>query len=166
MALWTADIAPWLGIAASTLAAGGTSGPPGSNNALFGRVILGVALSATHIGINITASSGNICVAVYRNTGSNITSVPGSRVSTSGSVACPAVGYTAVTISPAVYVGPGDWLAFAADNATAAIGVTYTQRAGGGATTSPLFGFGSASFPLPTTASMLSCAFQPELYAY
>jgi hypothetical protein len=74
----------------------------------------------------VVAVSGNICVAAYRNSGSGLASVPGTRLATSGSIVCPASGINDVSLGASVSVGVGDWLAIGADNNTA----TFTGSTG------------------------------------
>ena len=89
----------------------------GSNQAVFARVRDAGYISK--IGLWVTASSGNISVGVYRNTGSGRSALPGTRVGTSGAVACPSTGYQEVALTSACQVFAGDWLAISADNVTA-----------------------------------------------
>lgn len=76
---------------------------------------LRIAKLATIVG---GTQTGNICMAVFANTGSGTAARPGARKATTGSVACPALGEAVVPLLAAVDVVPGDWFALACDNAT------------------------------------------------
>lgn len=69
------------------------------------------------------ASSGNVCVGIYKNA-SGGAGAPATRVATSGSVACPAGSATAtVDLLTTVQVDPVEhYLAIQFDNSTASIG--------------------------------------------
>jgi hypothetical protein len=79
------------------------------------RVTVGQIAAATHIGFLVVTSSGNVAVAVYRDNGSD---APGTLVHASGSTANPGTGQQTIAIGATVSIGPGDWLAYAQDNAT------------------------------------------------
>jgi hypothetical protein len=79
------------------------------------RVTVGQIAAATHIGFLVVTSSGNVAVAVYRDNGSD---APGTLVHASGSTANPGTGQQTIAIGTTVSIGPGDWLAYAQDNAT------------------------------------------------
>lgn len=100
-----------------------------ANTSRFFRVIEGGSVSSVRI--NVGVQSGNIAVAAYSNTGSGLTAAPGTRLATSGSVACPAVGIADVSLGATITLAVGDWLAIGADNATA----TFTGVNGGGDST-------------------------------
>jgi hypothetical protein len=74
------------------------------------------------IGVKIGTQGGNISVAVYRNSGKGRLAVPGSRIATSGAVACPVAGYQEIALTSSVYVRQGDWLAISADGVVATFG--------------------------------------------
>lgn len=93
-----------------------------ANRGLYQRVRDGGAISS--IGLQVTTSSGNISVAAYRNSGSGRNAVPGTRLATSGAVACPSAGFAAVALGDSVDLLPGDWLFLSADNGTAAFRCT------------------------------------------
>jgi nitrous oxidase accessory protein NosD len=97
-----------------------------ANSTRFYRVIEGGTVSALRV--NVGVQSGNIAVAVYANSGSGLSSTPGTRLATSGSVACPAVGVQDVALGSTVVLAVGDWVAFGCDNATA----TFSGMSGGG----------------------------------
>ena len=103
---------------------GGTGGITRYNRVVEGGVI-------SKIRIYVSVSSGNVAVAVYANSGTGISSVPGGRLGTSGSVACPATGFADVSLGGNVTVSPGDWLALSADGNTA----TFWGTSGAGDST-------------------------------
>lgn len=91
-----------------------------ANAAIYLRAIGGGTISK--IGMRVGVSSGNISVAVYRNSGTGRSSIPGTRIATTGSIACPAVGYAEVSLGSTVTLNDGDWIGISADNTTAQIG--------------------------------------------
>jgi parallel beta-helix repeat protein len=94
-----------------------------ANTTRFYRVIEGGII--TKIRINVSVQSGNIAVAVYANTGLGLAAAPGTRLATTGSIACPATGVQDVSLGSTVTVAIGDWLAIGADNITATfLGIT------------------------------------------
>jgi hypothetical protein len=115
----------------------------------------GYAIS--NLNIFVGASSGNISVAAYTNSGTGMSAAPtGGRLATSGAIACPAGGSAAVSLGSTVTPNLGDWVALSADNTTA----TFT-RVQNSATTGSLLlpGFGSrqaSAHPLPSTPSSLA----------
>jgi hypothetical protein len=114
------------------------------------RVIEGGILSKIRIGI--ATASGNICVAVYKNTGSGLSAKPGTRVATSGSIPCPAANINVdVSVGASVTVAAGDWLSFGADNAV----VTLAGNGGAGDYGAGCLGRFAydAAFPAPATSS-------------
>lgn len=135
----------------------GTSlaGVGAANRALFARTANGGTI--TGITIEVGTSSGNISVAVYRNTGSGSAARPGTRVATSGAVACPATGAQTVALGSTVTVQPGDWLALSADNNTATF-----RRLLGGQTSSTAYlhlcGLMETAHPAPTSVTLATAA--------
>jgi hypothetical protein len=89
----------------------------GSNHTIYQRVMGSGSISK--IGVWVKASSGNISVSVYSNSGVGSAAVPSSRTATSGAVACPAIGYSEISLGGTVTVKDGDWMAISADNVTA-----------------------------------------------
>jgi hypothetical protein len=119
----------------------------GAGSARYYRVRSGGTISK--IGLQITTQAGNIDVGIYRNNGqSGQLAAPGSLVASSGSVACPAVGYAEVSLSTNAVVMPGDWIALATDNASTA----FRSRISSAQTTDLAKGrcVGQSVFPLPT----------------
>lgn len=106
-------------------AACGTNGTFPSANRMFAYRCIGGG-SISKIALRVGTSSGNISVAVYRNSGTGRASVPGTRLATSGAVACPSSGYAEVSLGATIDVEPGDWFALSCDNNTATFGVNVT----------------------------------------
>lgn len=130
-----------------------SSNPGGANAATYLRCMEGGTISK--IGLDCVTSSGNISVAVHQNSGSGRASVPGTRLATSGAVACPAVGYAEVSLGATVTLAAGDWIAISADNGTAA----FRSLLNGSTTTNLGLGrqfVASSSHPLPSTPSGLA----------
>lgn len=86
-----------------------------ANACRYMRVIGSGAI--TSVGMYVTNQSGNIAVAHYSNSGSGRSAVPDERQATTGSIACPPVGYQEVSL--ATTIEPGDWLAISADSLAA-----------------------------------------------
>jgi hypothetical protein len=129
-----------------------------ANNIFYYRVAEGGNISA--IRLRVGTQSGNICVGVYRASGSGLSAVPGARAATSGSVACPATGDADVSLTASVVVNPGDFLAIQADNTTA----TFARAGGGVASgaTSLMAGLAyreaAAGLPLPAAAGSVEAS--------
>lgn len=103
----------------------------------------------TKLGIYVGTSSGNICVAVLR--GANGISGPTSRIATSGSVACPAIGYAEVSLGGSVAIDPlTDWFAISADNTTAKFGRVGNPGLLGAAFGAGLNYYEPSAFPVPS----------------
>lgn len=115
-----------LGYAATYL--GPLAGPvtlPAANAARFLRVLSHADIR--YIAVQVAVSAGNICVGVYRPTGTGLNAGPGELVATSRSVPCPAAGFRSITLNKLIDVHPGDYLAISADNTMAAFhGITST----------------------------------------
>lgn len=106
--------------------------------------------SITKLGLYVSVSSGNICVSVYANTGSGRAAMPAARVASSGSVACPAVGYAEIALGATVNVTSGDfWFAVSADNATAQFGAAATSAFA----IQGVMAWQDTAFPSPATAT-------------
>jgi hypothetical protein len=151
----------WLGFAATQLSPG-SSRTLAAANASYNRVTRGYARTASKVGFVVFVASGNISVAVYRNTGTGHAAAANNRVATSGAVACPAAGYNELTLDATVDVNPGDWLALTADNATAAFGGTAIT----GTAIGPLTYRQGAAHPAPSTAGAATAPTSMfELYA-
>jgi len=104
----------------------------------------------TKLGLYVSASSGNVCVSVYANTGTGRASMPGARVATSGSVACPAAGYAEIALGATVNVTSGDfWLAISVDNTTAQFGAAATSAFA----IQGVMAWQDTAFPSPATAT-------------
>lgn len=130
----------------STTATAGTA-----NRTHYYRVRDGGSISK--VSLHVGTASGNLAVAVYRNTGTGQNAKPGTRFASSGSVACPAAGFRDIALGQTVRVRAGDWLAFAADNTTATFAAFASTQV---LATSGLFN-GRAGFedvyPPPATAT-------------
>lgn len=119
-----------------------------ANRTYYHRVVGGGTI--TKIGLYVAASSGNVCVSVYSNTGTGRASMPGTRVATSGSVVCPAVGYAEIALGASVDVSSGDfWFAISADNGTATAGTCGTT----GQAIQGVSAWQDSAFPCPATAA-------------
>ncbi len=123
-----------------------------ANEARYSRVCGGATVSKLRIRVSV--ASGNVCVAVYNNSGSGLTAVPNARQATSGSIACPAAGDADISLGGSVTVNHGMWFGFNADNTTASF---YGWN--GPSTTSLMSGSGytaGSAYPLPSVASGLT----------
>lgn len=89
-----------------------------ANRAYFRRLYGGKA-GATAVRISVGTSSGNISVAVYRNTGTGTAARPGTLLAASGAVPCPSIGGANVSLGATIDVLPGDWVGMTCDNTTA-----------------------------------------------
>jgi hypothetical protein len=131
--------------------AGASSPISGANRCVWWRVT--GAGTITKIGLAVAAQSGNICVAVHSNSGVGRAAVPGTRRATSGSVACPAVGYAEIALGASVAVVQGDWFGLAVDNNTA----TFSAIAApGNAVHQGLLAYQDTAFPIPSTPTPLT----------
>ncbi len=135
----------------------------GSANALYGyRVIEGGTITKIRVGVG-TTSAGNICVAVYGNSGVGLAARPLNRVATSGTVPCPAANTTAdIPLGTSVVVAAGDWLTFGCDSGTATFWATYpggpTGMSGG------MMGWSGSSVPAPATLGVWNDSIQRQVW--
>lgn len=90
---------------------------PAANAAIFSRVR--DAGPVSKIGYRVLTQSGNLSLAVYRNTGRGREARPGTRLATTGAFVCPVPGYYEQPLGSSLWVHAGDWLAITADNTTA-----------------------------------------------
>lgn len=118
-----------------------------ANRAYYARTVNGGTINGVQIDVGV--QSGNICIGVYRTTGAGPAARPGTRVATSGSVLCPAVGAQTVNFTAPITVLPGDWLAIVSDNATA----TFRRVLNSGLQSAALFCQQDSAFPLPATTT-------------
>jgi hypothetical protein len=135
-------IPPWM-----MLAAIGGSFATGANTVEFSAFTVLNTITIDRVLVSVATASGNVCAGIYDNTGTG--GGPGARLSTSGSVACPAAGPGWIAI-PAVVLPPGTYYAaFTADNGT--VSLEYASRY---ALTSyrTNWRYGQAGFPLPNPA--------------
>jgi hypothetical protein len=127
---------------------GTTAGVCSTNVSYYHRVIEGGTFTAIRMGINV--SSGNICLAAFKNTGSGLTAKAGNRIATTGSIPCPVSGTTDIPMGSSVTVAAGDWLAVSADNAV----VAFIGMGGAGSGVAGTGNFGAeVVFPAPTVAN-------------
>lgn len=126
--------------------------PDGTNRAIYTRLIDGATV--TKAWLMCTTSSGFISIGFYSSTGTGKNANPGTRLNTTGAIACPAGGYQEITV-PTVAVAHGDWIGMSCDNTTAAFKTALVSEQGN------QLGKGSNCYqatghPLPATASGLS----------
>ncbi len=97
-----------------------------ANRACFWRS-LGTG-TGTNAFVRVLTSSGNVCVAGYSNSGVGRGSTPGTRVFTTGSVACPAVTASpaGISLGGSFTLNAGDWICVGADNIVCAFRCTAT----------------------------------------
>jgi hypothetical protein len=132
-----------------------------ANTGWYMRLLSG-GYSIGHIAAAIGTSSGNISVAAYQASGTGASAVPATQLQTSGSVACPAAGTTAVALGGSCTPNVNDWLALGCDNGTATAACTvfsYTSNtalAQGGSYTET--GLTGAVLPAPAGTLAASAA--------
>lgn len=114
-----------------------------ANRALYLPCVIGVACTIIGVKIRVGTQSGNISVGLY--------SSAGSRVATSGAVACPASGVANVAFTASYVATAGRYyLAISCDNVTATFAAPNpANTAGPGACR-----FEASAHPLPATATM------------
>lgn len=124
-----------------------------ANNCYYMRSLGGGTITA--LDLEVVASSGNIALAVYSQSGNGRSAVPGAQKATTGSIACPPIGYATAALPAALKVNAGDFLALACDNTTATF-----MRSGVSATPGSAIGGGfvyrqANAFPPPANPSNL-----------
>jgi lysophospholipase L1-like esterase len=124
-----------------------------ANDGRWARALGGGVISK--VGINVGTASGNISVAVYRNSGTGKSAVPAARAATSGAVACPSAGYQEVTLTAPVTVRRGDWLFLSCDNTTATFGMASYGDSG---LFNGLAAKAASSHPAPSTAPTVTAS--------
>jgi len=127
---------------------------PGSNQAVYSRVR--DAGPVSKIGLVVGTSSGNVSVAVYRNSGRGRLAAPLTRLATSGAIACPAAGYAEIALTSAVYVHQGDWLAISADNTSATFNSLLNAWEDNNLGKGRQYRQASSGHPLPATVGTLT----------
>lgn len=132
-------------------AGGLAAGNQAANRTNYTRVH-GSPMLISKLGINVGTQSGNICLAVYSSTGSGSAARPGTRLATTGTVACPAVGEASIALDVPVVVVPGDWFSFSADNTTAQI---FKSLPPGMNLALSGYNQQTSAFPAPATAGSL-----------
>lgn len=133
-------------------AGGGAAVWPAANRGVYARVQGAGPITA--IGFEVGTASGNISVAVYRNTGAGRAGAPGTRLATSGAVACPASGFRTVALGVTVDVVEGDWFFLSCDNTTASF--ARQLAASGSALVAGMVAYEVGAHPAPTTPAGLS----------
>lgn len=132
-------------MAVRTTSASPTSGDP--NRASWWRAV-GDPAPVSKLAVHVTATAGNVCLAVARGAGGR-SAADLSRIATTGAVPCPAVGYAEIALDVPVDVSPvTDWFGYSADTATP----TFYGEMNSGFGLSPLIAgrafFNSNDFPL------------------
>jgi len=122
-----------------------------ANRGMYLRTLHGGTISK--VGLNISTSSGNICVAVFAAAGSGAAAVPTTRLATSGSVASPGTGYREISLGGSVYVPAGSFIYIGADNNT----VAFAGQIGVSGMSAGLSYF-EETFPAPATAGTISAS--------
>ena len=89
----------------------------GANTAYFMRFVVPTAFKPNRFVFYVAASSGNVDAGLYTDDGTGL--APSTRILSTGSTACPAIGRAALVITETLLVPGVYWGAFAADNATA-----------------------------------------------
>lgn len=132
-----ATVPPWAIAGQSSLLA---------NRAYYTRLV-GARSGVTKARMRVLVQSGNICIAVYANNNGT----PGTRLLTTGSIACPsASGDALVDLGGTLDITHGDfWLGFVVDNGTASFVLnSYLNQF------NPIGSWGKyqdSTFPLPST---------------
>lgn len=126
------------------------------NRAFYARFLEGQSQLVSKIGLLVVTAAGNIDVGVYANTGTGRNARPGSRLASSGSVACPVAGYAEVPLSASVLVAPGDWIGLAGDTATTSIRRLAGDDTASASHLNGIRGYADNGFPLPATAPTIS----------
>ena len=136
-------VAPWSLVPEGGAWAANTRSVGAANRAVYAPCSLQAAATITGVRLLVGTQSGNICVGLYDSSG--------SRVATSGSVACPASGLASVSFTGNYSASAGRfYLALAADNTTATFGWCESAAGASGPATSR---HEASAFPLPATAS-------------
>ena len=113
-----------------------------ANRAVYVPVRITQAVLMTGVGYVVGNSAGNVSVALY--------SQSGSRLATSGSVACPAGGRATTAFTSGVYCPPGNYyLALSASDNTA----TFAQSEASGLTGVGLTRYQETAHPTPASAT-------------
>lgn len=83
----------------------------GANRSWFREVLVKTPILASKMAIGVTAQAGNVCLGIY--------SEAGVLLATTGSVACPAVGYAEISLTSPIVLQKGRYyLAISADTLT------------------------------------------------
>lgn len=126
-----------------------------ANRTYYYRAIGGGTVTKVGLYVAASGATGNVCVSLYANTGTGRAAMPGARVASSGSVACPATGYAEIALGATVSVTSGDfWFAFSADSATPTFQVAPTSGIGA----QGRMAWQDAAFPSPASATPVNGA--------
>lgn len=123
-----------------------------ANRGVYMRSLGGGSVSTAFF--TVTTQSGNMCVAVYSNSGVGRGSLPGTLLATTGSFACPAAGQQSQALGATIQVNAGDWIYLGCDNAVAAFRSTATAlaiAAGLTGTNAGRYYYHDAAFPAPAS---------------
>jgi hypothetical protein len=156
----TAQLAAGLGLVfgPDPRSASGGAVWPAADRGIYVRVVN--AATITKVGIEVAVQSGNVSVAVYRNTGTGPAAAPtGAPVASSGAVACPAVGFQEVALGASVVVAVGDWLFLSCDNGTA----SFLRHSTGVSQAYGLAHRQATAHPAPTVGALLATSYVPVL---
>lgn len=130
----------------SPLDEGQDAGVAGNGNTMYVAFTVEKEQPVNRVAFFVGTSAGNVQCGIYDASGD----VPGNRLTTSGTVACPAAGGAAVAV-PVVTLQPGRY--FAALTASGA--ATFRYRSGLGVTQAvkPVYYLDASAFPLNATAN-------------
>lgn len=133
------SISPEGGSAPVTVRSVGTA-----NRATYAPCTIPAACTVTGVRIDVLTQSGNISVGLYDESG--------SRVATSGAVACPAAGVQSVSFTGTYSAAAARYyIGFSCDNTTATF--AYVEQVANGLASPATSKFQASAHPLPTTAS-------------
>lgn len=147
-----------LGVAVSSLSFASANGVSGAwdtaNRGYFWRLVNGRE-GATKIRLVVATQSGNLSFAIYQDSGTGKTQVPGTLIVATGAVACPGAGGRDIDLGGSFNVPPGAWLGMTVDNNTA----SFTRQFNGIDTSdifSGLGGYMESAHPLSGSSPSLS----------
>jgi hypothetical protein len=111
-----------------------------ANRAWFIAVTVPVPVTMSAIRLDVGTASGNIDVGLYNNSG--------TRLASSGSVACPAAGFATVNFTSSATINPGIYyLAISVDNNTATFARSGVEGVVG-------VNYFDTAFPLPSSVTL------------
>lgn len=124
----------------------------GANRAVYTRLPGTGTISKVYLYVGV--QSGNISLSIHEDSGSGVSATPGARLATTGSIACPAVGWYEWSLGSALAVD-NDWVSLACDNTTATF--AFVAQAGGNLAWMRALGYwAGSSMPQPDPASGLN----------